>query len=234
MNLEEWSYAATVLTALVAVLAAVYAGRQVKLARLDRQDRNRPFVTVSLERSHTIAASIVLRNQGSTVARNVKFRFSPEWESSDSKRTAIRESAIWTRGIATMAPGQQIAMFADIFPDRFKTDLPRAYEVSVECEGPSRRFRAAVRYVDTYTLDFDAFYGYATAGSYGLHEVADALRTITRHLGAWSESANGPLRVIVRDGDQRDAEEAREYERDMAQRAAEKRRRDRAAEPTTS
>lgn len=38
---------AAVRTFVVAVVAAVFAARPVRLARLDREDRNRPFVTVT-------------------------------------------------------------------------------------------------------------------------------------------------------------------------------------------
>jgi len=213
----------TVLTTLIAVVAAIYAARQVRLARLEREDRNRPFVTVMLRPSHGIVANIVIRNEGTTVARNVRFAFTPEWESSDPARTAIRESKVWREGIPNLVPGQELAIFADMFPDRYGTTLPRTYDVEVSCDGRKRRWRRETeRLTDSYVLDFDIFHGYRTATLWGLHDIGEALRRINTKLEHWQETAIGPLSVVVRDGDRRDERERAEMEEYVAERAAER------------
>lgn len=224
----QWSNLSTLaealgalLTALIAAVAAVYAARQVRLARLDREDRNRPFVTVSLRPSHGIVANIVIRNEGSTVARNVRFTFTPEWESSDPARTQIRESKVWREGIPNLVPGQEVAMFADMFPERHKSTLPRTYDVEVSCDGRKRRWRRSPqRLTERYVLDFDIFYGYTTATLWGLHDIGEAVRRINAKMDRWQEGAGGPLSVVVRDGDRRDRRERAEMERYMAAQAA--------------
>ncbi len=195
---------AAVATALIALIAVVYAALQVYLARQDREDRSRPFVAVVLSPSHGIVANIVVENTGATMARNVRFVFAPEWESSDLKRTKIRESRIWTEGIPNLAPGQRIAMFADTFPDRFNTELPQAYDVTVQYDGeprtrvwPSRAQRR--NYEDSFVLDFRTFWGYSSATVYGLHEIADAVRSIKQTFAGWSKHAGGPLAVVPLD-----------------------------------
>ncbi|UZN02868.1 hypothetical protein [Cellulomonas sp. S1-8] len=209
---------AAVLTAVVAVVAAVYASRQVRLARLDRDDRNRPFVTVTLRPSHGIVASIVIRNEGATMARNVKLAFDPEWESTNPKRTGIRDAKLWREGMPNLAPGQEIVIFADTFPDRFDSELPHAYTVTVSCDGRQRRFgRKPFRLTEQYVLDFDIFYGYSTATVYEIHDIADALRGIRSTVKSWSETAGGRLSVVARDGD---AQDATERQADEAWRAA--------------
>ncbi|MCF4119960.1 hypothetical protein L1785_03115 [Antribacter sp. KLBMP9083] len=214
-NVAAWlSALATLLTALIAVAAAVYAAIQVRLARLDRLDRNRPFVTISLRPSHGIVANIVIRNEGTTLARNVQFHFTPAWESSKPARTAVRDSKIWREGIPNLVPGQEIQVFADMFPDRHKTNLPRSYDVEVSCDDVARSVwrRKPRRLVEHYALDFDMFHGYSTATLYGIHDLADAMRAIKTTMSKWSESPAGRLSVVARDGDRLDDEERAEYE----------------------
>lgn len=211
----------TIFTALIAVVAAIYAARQVRLARLDREDRNRPFVTITLRPSHGIVANIVIRNEGTTVARNVRFVFTPEWESSDPVRTKIRDSKVWRDGIPNLVPGQEVAMFADMFPDRHATNLPRAYEVEVSCDGRKRRWkRTPARFSERFVLDFEIFYGYSTATLWGLHDVGEALRRISAKIDRWGEVGGEALSVVTRNGDRRDQRERMETEAYMAARRA--------------
>ena len=213
----------TLLASLVAVIAVVYARHQVRLARDLREEQARPFVIIEFRPSHSVVCNIVIRNLGTTVARNVRFRFEPEWESSDTQRNRVRESQLWRNGIPTLVPGQEVSILADMFPERFKrSDLPRTYDVTIAYEGVIPRPRAgrrrskAATYEVTYTLDLDIFYGYSSAGIYGVHEVADALRSITNVMQNWSEHRHGPLSVVMRDGDAHDAEELAEIEASRA------------------
>src|SRR5665647_3006400 len=220
---------AAVLTVIAAIAAAFYAAAQVRQARELREEQARPFVTVSFRPSHSVVCNIVIKNEGSTLARNVRFAFSPEWESSDAERNKIKDSKLWREGIATLVPGQEIAILADMFPDRYKrTDLPTAYEVEVRYEGVATRSsgsraKAGPTFVLNYTLDFEVFYGYNQAQLYGLHEVADAVRQIRARLDSWSESPSGRLSVVARDGDEADLEERREFDA-RRQRLADERR----------
>lgn len=210
--------AASVLTVIAAIAAAFYAAAQVRQARALREEQARPFVTVSFRPSHGIVCNIVIKNEGATLARNVRFRFSPEWESSSTERNKIKESKIWREGIPTLVPGQEIAILADMFPDRYKReDLPRTYAVEVQYEGAALRSErkptaSAPTFVLSYTLDFDIFFGYNHAQLYGLHEIADAARKIRSRLDSWSEYSGGPLSVMIRNGDMADDKEAREFD----------------------
>ena len=217
----DWFAAgAAVVTMGVAAYAAWYAKRQVDHAREERADRNRPFVTVALEPSHSLVANIVIRNNGATLAKDVRFTFDPPWVSSDPKSTKIRESKIWTEGIPSLVPGAELRIFADTFPERHKTDLPTSYSVQVTCRGAD-----GATFSETYVLDFDVFHGYSTATLYGVHELADAVRAMSRKMDGWSEHVGGPLSVVTRDGEKIDAEEeeylARRQKMIEAKRAAE-------------
>jgi hypothetical protein len=224
MDLGTWAdWVAAVATAGtlgVAVVAALYAKRQVDHAREERVDRNRPFVTVALEPSHSLVANIVIRNSGATLAKDVRFTFDQPWESSHPERTKIRESKIWTEGIPNLVPGAELRIFADTFPDRHKTKLPTSYTVQATCRGAD-----GTTFSETYVLDFDVFHGYSTATLYGMHELADAVRAMNRKMAGWSEHVGGPLSIVTRDGEKIDAEEeeyqARRQEMIEAKRAAE-------------
>ena len=198
--------ASTLLTFAVAIIAAFYAKSQVDHARNERRERDRPFVTVSLQPSHSIVANIVIKNEGATLAKSVRFSFDPAWESSNPERTRIRGSKVFRDGIPNLVPGQEIRIFADMFPDRYKSDLPTSYRVEIGCEGAG-----GARYDETYTLDFDVFHGYSTATLYDVHDVADALRKMNQRMGGWTERTGGPLRTVSRDGDKADAGKAAEY-----------------------
>lgn len=222
---------AAVLTVIAAIAAAFYAAAQVRQARELREEQARPFVTVSFRPSHSVVCNIVIKNEGSTLARNVRFAFSPEWESSDAERNKIKDSKLWREGIATLVPGQEIAILADMFPDRYeRTDLPTAYAVEVRYEGAATRrsgsrAKAGPIFVLNYTLDFEVFYGYNHALLYGLHELADAVRQIRARLDSWSENPSGRLSVVARNGDEADREELREFEARRQRLAEEKRAR---------
>ena len=220
---------AAVITVIAAIVAAFYAAAQVRQSRELREEQARPFVTVSFRPSHGVVCNIVIKNEGATLARNVRFTFSPEWESSDAERNKIKESKLWREGLATLVPGQEIAILADMFPDRYKrTDLPTAYDVEVRYEGAATRrsgsrSKAGPIFVLNYALDFEIFYGYNQAQLYGLHELADAVRKIRARLDSWCENPSGRLSVVARDGDQADREELREFEA-RRQRLADERR----------
>lgn len=218
---EQWAPVAALveagaasITMLIAALAAIYAARQVKIARLDREDRGRPFVTVFFRASHGVVCNIVIKNEGLTVARDVRFSFNPEWTSARPERNRIRESKVWREGISTLVPGQEIAMLADIVHERAKSDLPRTYEVVVSYASASHgRWGKPKPITDTYILDLDVFFGYSTATVWSLHDVAEALRRIDAKMSGWTEgAAGGPLRVLARDGDRRDDEDLAECE----------------------
>jgi hypothetical protein len=198
--------ASTLLTFGVAMIAAVYAKSQVDHARRERRDRDRPFVTISLQPSHSIVANIVIKNEGATLAKDVRFSFDPAWESSNPERTKIKDSKIFRDGIPNLVPGQETRIFADMFPDRHKTDLPTSYRVEIGCEGAG-----GARYEEAYTLDFNVFHGYSTATLYDVHDVAYALRKMNQRMSGWTEREGGPLRMVSRDGDKADAEGAAEF-----------------------
>lgn len=211
--------AAAAITALTAIAAAFYAAAQVRHARALREEQTRPFVTVSFRPSHGTVCNIVIKNEGKTLARDVRFQFYPEWESSQVDRNKIKESKIWREGIPTLVPGQEITILADSFPERYKRDdLPRTYAVEVKYEGVAvnssqKKTRISPQYTLNYTLDFDVFYGYNQAQIYGIHEIASAARQVQAILASWGEhSGRGPLSVVIRNGDTADLEEQREFE----------------------
>ncbi len=66
-------------------------------------------------------------------------------------------------------------------------------------------------------LDWAAYRGRMSVTTYGVHEVAEALREIDKTIKQRQESIHGGLAVFVRDGD---AKDRREHEQQEALRAA--------------
>lgn len=101
----QWSAAGNVATAIIALLAVIYAALQVREAKRAREAQTQPFVVVSLQPSPVanFIIELVVENIGSTLARDVSFRFDPPLKSSlDDSR--LEDSYLIQHGIPTMPP----------------------------------------------------------------------------------------------------------------------------------
>jgi hypothetical protein len=214
----DWSALASVVTALVAILAAAFAWRQVTEARKTREDQAQPFVVVDFEPSNVSfrVINLVIRNVGRTLARDVQLKFDPllssthlndKWDLNDT--TLIRE------GIPSLPPGKEIKALFDLAHERFKSDLPMAYTVTVEFSDARDRRQTPL----VYKLDLNVYYGLQSVTEYGLHDAASALREIEKSVKKWTAHFNG-LRVYVHDEDELQRKEFEDFERERREREA--------------
>lgn len=214
---EQWQAFGTMLTAAVAMAAAVFAWQQVRHARRLRDEQAQPYVVVDFESSRNILINLVVRNTGLTVAHDVRLTFSPPLVSTfdGSRRPTLAESLFITKGIPTMPPGRTWTALFDRGPDRYeRDDLPRTYDVTVAFRDSHNR-----TYSILYRLDLDIFFGIRNVGTYDMHDAAEALREIKKTVGKWTEGPHG-LAVFTRDGDAKDrrlAEDVEEH-REMIER----------------
>ena len=195
-----WAAAAAWLTVVVAAVAALFARRQVLEARQTREDQAQPFVIVDFEASaaSSIHLELVIRNTGTTLAKNVTFTFDPPLAStlSDSDpEFRLADSAIVTQGIPTLPPQREYRMLFERLPDRFKSALPRSYRATVRFDDARDRPHTL-----DYRLDLDIFFGVLEFVIYGEHDSAKALREIEKHLRKWTRPGGG-VRVWTRDED---------------------------------
>jgi hypothetical protein len=219
---EQWQAVGTMLTAFIALAAAVFAWQQVRHARKLREEQAQPYVVVDFETSRNILMNLVIRNTGLTVAHDVKLTFDPPLVSTfdDTRKPPFAESLFMVNGIPTMPPGRTWTALFERGPDRFeREDLPRAYNVTVTYRDSHGR-----KYSLPYRLDLDIFFGIRNVGIHDIHDVSQDLRKIRETMMRWTEGLNG-LKVFTRDGNAKDRRQAEEFE-EMQERLETNRRAD--------
>ncbi len=109
------------------------AQRQTELQQRMHEDAAQPYVWADLrpDAEHGFIISLVVRNEGPTVATDVRVsfdrplpnKFADEWD----------ELLI---ELASLAPSRQMVWWLKSGPDWFAGDEPKAFEVSIVCRGP--------------------------------------------------------------------------------------------------
>lgn len=195
----EWSAAGTVATAIVALLAVIYAALQVREARKAREAQIQPFVVVSLEPSRTsnFMIELVVENIGMTLARDVSFTFDPPLKSAMSDMK-LEGSYLLTHGIRTMPPRMRLARIFDSAIQRDKNpELPWRFAVRVQFSDYRGKPQAPLRYV----LDLEPYRSGRFLNERGIHHAAKALEGI--HALLKSTISEQRIRVSARDEDYR-------------------------------
>jgi hypothetical protein len=204
---EQWQAFGTMATAVIAIVAALYARQQVIHARRLREDQTKPFVTVSLRLSPTSihAINLVIENIGSMPARNVQFAFDRPLASA-AVILNLNEAKLFKDGIPVMPPGMRFQTLFDLAHVRKDSGLPVTYRVKVSYDGIGGK-----REVEEYVLDVELFYGLPGLGEYGLHQVAKSLEEISKILQKWNDA--GRLRVSASDSDYESWSKQWQYDR---------------------
>lgn len=226
-----WAAGASWLTFVTAAAAATYAVRQFGEARRARElqdeirrEQSQPYIVVDVERPvvSAIHLELAVRNTGSTIAYDVKIAFDPPLETAMGRKDAtyaLEQTAFMRQGIPTMPPGREWSMIFDSGPERFESDLPRQYDITV-----TFRDARAVEYSMNYRLDFDIYFGLMRFSPKGAHQIAQSLDAVDKTLKRWTRGQSG-LRVFTVDEDKRNAEELAaelEWEEKMRDRQAAK------------
>jgi hypothetical protein len=193
----QWSAAGNVATAIIALLAVIYAALQVREAKRAREAQTQPFVVVSLQPSPVanFIIELVVENIGSTLARDVSFRFDPPLKSSlDDSR--LEDSYLIQHGIPTMPPKMRLARVFDSANQRQEAgDLPWRFNVEVRFSDYRGRAQEKLQYV----LDLEPYRSGTFLEERGIHHAAKALEEIRKVLKASSRGQR--LRVSVQDED---------------------------------
>lgn len=221
-----WASIATVGLLLVAGCIALW---QASEARNLRRAQSRPFVVIDFE-AQSIRPFIYLRiaNVGTTMARNVRFEFTPELAStfdSDGKLPATRELPILRDGIRSLPPGKEIRFLFDAAPQRTNARLPVSYDVTIRYEGEDLkhliRRDEREQFEDEIALDLSIYMNLTHVTRRGEHDIHERIKEIGEVLKGWSASGGGLLALSREDVRNRDEEWfARQRER------AEERRRE--------
>ena len=141
MGTEEWSVAVAALSLLVSGLTTgwtvKYARAQLSHARQVQKESSEPYVVVDIEPSEPGSFVMVLAvtNTGPTMARNVRITVTPELTSAEGADITDMLQRVLARTIPMIPPGRRLTYFFDT-SQRFQSDLPMAFDFTVNAEGP--------------------------------------------------------------------------------------------------
>ena len=201
---------AGVITAIVYIVLAILAARQLREAQVLREQQPRPFVVAELVPEFVI--TLKLKNIGPTMARNVTlswdqwpevtghFAADPLWKAPDG-------SVLFAEGIQTLAPGQEISTLFDKFSDRVKSNLPMTYKLTVSYDNYADAKRDKRSYSETFVLDLNLYLGLRHIEQKSVHHLVKEMEKIRTVFERSSDGSRG-LQVMVRD---RERWAAREY-----------------------
>lgn len=189
------SFAALAAQFAVLLVAAGFAGRQVREARKLREARIRPFVVIDFETRRTVI-EIKIANVGATLARDVSFTFVPPLESTwdnASQGKAIRDLNLFRAGISSLPPGKEITALFDQAPPRIQAGLPDAYKVTIHYTGEP----LGIAYSEETVLDLSPYWGVRHINRDDIHDVHKRLKEISSEIHGW-RAAGGGVKIMTR------------------------------------
>lgn len=202
----DWTALAAGVTATTAVVAGTVALLQLRHARALRREQAQPYVVAYMDTwgPDPRFVDIVIRNFGSTLARDVRITMTP------SPQQAIAgedPEDVWLPdSIPALVPGQEWRTLWGFAPSRVDSDLPARHDVLIDYNDSHGRPLPSTPSV----LDWAAHQGRQFVTTYGLHEAAKALREINQTTQKWTNSPRGGLAVFSRNGDAVDERERTE------------------------
>ncbi|MGI8691799.1 MAG: hypothetical protein ACR2JK_02715 [Geodermatophilaceae bacterium] len=196
----EWTALAALVTAATAVVAATIALLQLRHAQALRLELAQPYVVAYMDSwpNDQRFVDIVVRNFGSTIAKDVRIVVTPA-----ARRSVpgTEPEDVWLpECIRVLVPGQEWRTSWDFAPERAETDLPDRHEAVIRYRDSQDKLLPATPSV----LDWGAHKGRQWVTTYGLHDAAKALREINKTTEKWTNSIRGGIAVFVRDGDAAD------------------------------
>jgi len=135
-------------TALILVVAALVAARQLHEARVLREAQVRPFVVIDFHVLPTSMIYLRISNLGMVMARDIRFTF--DRPLTNSLPIKVMDLQIFKQGISSLPPGQVIETFFDTFFSRAESD--DLYVATVVYRGEDRR-----RFRDRMDLDLGLY-----------------------------------------------------------------------------
>lgn len=207
---EAWAAGAAWLTALVAIVASVAAFHQVREARKLREEQAQPYVVAYMEPSKVDGHLIefVVKNFGSTVARDVRLKSEPAMRRSAGRGSETEVVELFDV-LPVLVPQQEWRTFWDAGIERQATDLPDRHHVYVSYRDSRGRDMPETEAV----LDWRIYKGRMWAKYYGVHDVAKALREIKASVESWTEPTGRGISVYRRSGHKKDKRQRKMLER---------------------
>lgn len=186
MTATDWIQAtAAIAVAGTAVVALIYAGRQLQLARQARDEASQPFVVAFLDVDPVglPLVNLVIKNFGSTPAYDIDIAISPAFVRTDGGG-GTEAVAVPTR-LPVLVPGQEWHTFADSGRDRHnRHDLPRSHSVELTYgRVPGRDSkRGAQKYETPSVLDWTAFESRTYTDVRTVHDLTKEIEKLRKSL----------------------------------------------------
>ena len=196
MTADEWQAAGTLATFVVAVAAALYARGQVAEARRSREEQARPYVAVYLELVDDSNLDLVVKNFGTTTARNI------------TMTSDIPMKRIWAGDVEdlltfdlmpVLVPGQEWRTMFDAGGQRFGQN-DDVYTLTVRSSDSQLRQLPD----EVFVLDWHTYENRIYAGKKTVDDIGTALGKIADDVHKWTDRSGNGMGVVSRDGDARD------------------------------
>ncbi|MGW3788930.1 hypothetical protein ACWD5Z_30420 [Micromonospora chokoriensis] len=199
-NPDTWAAGAGWTTVVIAFVASIAAFRQVREARTLREEQAQPYVVAFMEASQTSEHIIefVVRNFGTTIARNVRMECTPALRRTSSRGEESEEVKVFDV-LPVLVPGQEWRIFWDNGITRKDALLSDRYEVTLRYEDSHHKAMSPTQAI----LDWGFYKSRMWVETFGQHHAAKALREISSLIKK-STDFGGGLSVFVRDGDAKD------------------------------
>jgi len=191
LSATGWTAITALLTGgllVTAILAALYAAKQVQIAR-DQADEvrkaqaeaSRPYVVVTAEPSRATHQffDLLIRNLGHRPAVDIAIRLDPTpIRASQDKGHELAKVKMFSEPIAMLAPGQELRTFYDSHIERHgREDLPGAHHVSLTYADSSGH-----RFTETSILDLNALKGTMHTEVKTVHHIGKTLAEMHKTL----------------------------------------------------
>jgi hypothetical protein len=202
-----WSAIAAWVGLLLAVIAARYAWSQYSAARQTRDEQAQPYVAIYMEPTEADrnAVDLIVKNFGATAARDIAITIEPPLQSSlNAEVDKVNVPSV----IRTLVPGQQWSTFWDTTFHREDRGLPTHHTATIEFKDSRNRTLGPY----TFDLDWDAILGRGYIVTYGMHQLAVAVREIRDLLKGWRTPGADALRVLAYSGEEHDRQRQEHFQ----------------------
>lgn len=174
----DWEAAATVITAIVALLAVTVAMYQLRDARELRWEQAQPYVAAYLEPDPTDPKIIylVIRNFGTTAASDLSIQVEPEPTKSEGVGGG---RLVYPTSMPLLVPGQEWRTFWDFSPFRFEDQSVAARHMMTLNFKDAR----SISHTNVCVLDWESFMtGRKWIARNSIHSIGKDLKSMDKHL----------------------------------------------------
>jgi len=168
--------------------SAEAAENTVQEMKAAREEERAPFVVVYFNYIHSRYHSLylVVENIGKSIARDIKFEFTPPLQVSQFNRDRIEKNMLLKKGIKSLVPNYKIPIPFDYLMHYIHANLPMEYTVKVTYWGNPSLPPIELE----YPLDLNHFNYIHFVTETGLSEIDETLQRLVENFSHYSTSAD--------------------------------------------